>query len=90
MIDPAGTCPAGPSAEISQRLSHIIGSFPGMSLPMLPPICVTALKSSYVYKAISHPPLTCPHGHLGHRGQLSATEAWMCTLPSGSSLKRLL
>lgn len=89
MTDSAGKCSAGPSAEISQRLSHRIGGFPGASLPMLPLICVVFLKSSCAHAAISHRPPTCPHSHLWHHGQLLATLAWICAQASGSGLKSL-
>lgn len=55
MIDSAGQRSARPSAEISQSLSHIIGGFPGVLLPMLQLIYVAFLKSSSVHMALSHP-----------------------------------
>lgn len=98
MRDSAGKRSARPSAEISQRLTHVIGGFPGVSLPMLPLICVVFLKSSYVHMAISHPPLTCPHSHIWHHRECSAPlraalgysgdTAWMCALLSGSHFEK--
>lgn len=82
MIDSAGKRSARPSAEISQRLTHIIDGFPGVSLPMLPLICIVFLKSSYVHMAISHPPCLVHTVTFGitesaanPQGQLLATSA---------------
>lgn len=55
MVDSAGQHSARPLAEISQCLSHIIGRFPGVLLPMLQLIYVAFLKSSSAHMALSHP-----------------------------------
>lgn len=52
VIDLAVAVSAWPWAEISQRLSHVIGGFPGVFLPML--IYGVFLESSYEQMAVSH------------------------------------
>lgn len=58
MIDLTVTVSAWPWAEISQSLSHVIGGFPAVFLPML--IYGEFLESSYEPLALSHRSLDLP------------------------------
>lgn len=80
MIDSAAQRSARPSAEIAQSLSHVLGGFPGVFLPMPRLIYVVFLKSSRAHMAISHgsqtrpqPPFLAPRGAADPPGQLLAT-----------------